>query len=81
MARHMTIDSIMNKLQGEITRIWKMKPEEMEARLYKAYLDKARTLAYLAQVAASIIEKHELEKRLDAIEKELEKLEERRSAA
>jgi len=42
------------------------------------YLDKARTIAYLSQVASSIIEKHEFEKRLEEIERKLEALPERK---
>ncbi|HON29393.1 MAG TPA: hypothetical protein PLA64_13920 [Mesotoga infera] len=72
MAKPITIDSLMSKLQSEISRISKMKPEEIDPGLFKLYLDKARTIAYLSQVASSIIEKHEFEKRLEEIERKLE---------
>lgn len=78
MPRRMTIDSLLAKLQTEISRISKMKPEEIDPGLFKLYLDKARTIAYLSQVASSIIEKHELEKRLEEIERKLEALPERK---
>lgn len=78
MPRKMTIDNLMSRLQSEITRISKMKPEEIDPGLFKLYLDKARTIAYLSQVASSIIEKHELEKRLEEIERKLEALPERK---
>lgn len=72
MAKPMTINALMRKLQSELNRISQMKPEEIEPRLFKAILDKARTIAYLSQVSSSIIEKHELEKRLEEIERKLE---------
>ncbi len=72
MAKAMTINALMRKLQSELNRISQMKPEEIEPALFKANLDKARTIAYLSQVTSSIIEKHELEKRLEEIEKKLE---------
>jgi len=78
MAKPITIDSLMSKLQSEISRISKMKPEEIDPGLFKLSLDKARTIAYLSQVASSIIEKHELEKRLEEIERKLEALPERK---
>ncbi len=72
MPRKMTISSLLAKLQTQITEISRLKPEEIEPALFKATLDKARTLAYLSQVASSIIEKHELEKRLEEIERKLD---------
>jgi len=57
-----------------------MKPEEIEPRLFKSHLDKARTLAYLSQVASSIIERHELEKRLEEIERKLEEVPQRKAS-
>ena len=70
----MTINNLMSRLQSEINRISKMNPEEIDPGLFKLYLDKARTLAYLSQVASSIIEKHEYEKRLEDLERKLEAL-------
>ena len=74
----MTINNLMSRLQSEINRISKMNPEEIDPGLFKLHLDKARTLAYLSQVASSIIEKHEYEKRLEDLERKLEALPERK---
>jgi len=70
----MTINNLMSRLQSEINRISKMNPEEIDPGLFKLYLDKARTIAYLSQVASSIIERHEFERRLEEIERKLEAL-------
>ncbi len=74
MPRKMTINSLLAKLQTQIAEISKLSPEEAEADVYKRTLEKARGLAYLCQVASSIIEKHELEKKVDELAAEIESL-------
>ena len=74
MPRKMTIDSLLARLQTEITRIAKLDPIETDPEVYRRTIEKARALAYLWQVASSIIEKHELEKQLEEIERKLEAL-------
>ncbi len=76
MARNMTIDSLLRKIQSEINKIWKLDPDKVDAVTYKQYLDKARVMGYLCSVGGQLLEKHDLEKRLDRIEQELEKIEE-----
>jgi len=70
----MTIDSLLARLQTEITRIARLDPTEADPEVYRRTIEKARALAYLSQVASSIIEKHEFEKRLEEIERKLEAL-------
>ena len=74
MPRRMTIDSLLARLQTEITRIARLDPTEADPEVYRRTIEKARALAYLSQVASSIIEKHELEKQLEEIERKLEAL-------
>ncbi len=74
MPRRMTIDSLLARLQTEITRIARLDPTEADPEVYRRTIEKARALAYLSQVASSIIEKHEFEKRLEEIERKLEAL-------
>lgn len=74
MPRKMTINSLLAKLQTQITEISKLSPKEAEPDIYKRTLEKARGLAYLCQVASSIIEKHELEKKIDELAIEIESL-------
>jgi hypothetical protein len=74
----MTIDSLLARLQTEITRIARLDPTEADPEVYRRTIEKARALAYLSQVASSIIEKHELEKQLEEIERKLEALPERK---
>lgn len=78
MPRRMTIDSLLARLQTEITRIARLDPTEADPEVYRRTIEKARALAYLSQVASSIIEKHELEKQLEEIERKLEALPERK---
>ena len=74
MPRKMTINSLLAKLQTQITEISRLKPEEANPEIYKRTLERARALAYVSQVASSIIEKHELEKRVDELAAEIDAL-------
>ena len=76
-----TIGGLLKKIQAEIVAIQRLDPQEMDPQLFKCYMDKARVLGYLCATAGQLIEKHDLEKRLEAIEKDLEQLSERRGAA
>ena len=78
---NITIGGLLKKIQAEITAIQKLDPKSMEPQLFKCYMDKARVMGYLCATAGQLIEKHDLEKRLEAIEKDLEQLSERRGAA
>lgn len=72
MPRRMTIDSLLARLQTEITRIARLDPTEADPEVYRRTIEKARALAYLSQVASSIIEKHQLEKKVDELAAEVE---------
>jgi len=47
----------------------------MNEKLFKLYLEKARVMGYLASVASQLIEKHDLEKRLEKLEELFERYE------
>ena len=76
-----TIGGLLKKIQAEIVAIQKLDPKTMEPQLFKCYMDKARVMGYLCATAGQLIEKHDLEKRLEKIEEELEELNERRAVA
>jgi len=73
MAKKMSVDTLLRRLQHEINTIRKLKPEDMDQKIFKLYLEKARVMGYLASVMSQIIEKHELEKRLEKLEEIIEK--------
>lgn len=76
-----TIGGLLKKIQAEIVAIQKLDPQSMDPQLFRSYMDKARVMGYLCATAGQLIEKHDLEKRLEAIEKDLEQLNGRRGAA
>jgi hypothetical protein len=76
-----TIGGLLKKIQAEIVAIQKLDPLSMDPQLFKCYMDKARVMGYLCATAGQLIEKHDLEMRLEAIERDLEQLNERRGAA
>ncbi len=76
-----TIGGLLKKIQAEIVAIQKLDPLSMDPQLFKCYMDKARVMGYLCATAGQLIEMHDLEKRLEAIERDLEQLNERRGAA
>jgi DNA-binding winged helix-turn-helix (wHTH) protein len=71
-----TIGGLVRKIQKQIVEIQKLDPKKMDPKLFKLYTEKARVLSYLCATAGQLIEKHELEKRLDEVEEELDKLKE-----
>jgi len=81
MARNMTIESLLRKIQSEINKIWKLDPDKVDTITYKQYLDKARVMGYLCSVGGQLLEKHDLEKRLERLEEELGKIEQSRRVA
>lgn len=81
MARNMTIESLIRKIQSEINKIWKLDPDKVDTITYKQYLDKARVMGYLCSVGGQLLEKHDLEKRLERLEEELGKIEQSRRVA
>jgi hypothetical protein len=62
----MTIESLLRKIQSEINKIWKLDPDKVDPITYKQYLDKARVMGYLCSVGGQLLEKHDLEKRLES---------------
>jgi len=78
---NITIGGLLKKIQAEIVAIQKLDPNSMEPQLFKCYMDKARVMGYLCATAGQLIEKHDLEKRMEKIEEELDKLNERRAVA
>lgn len=74
MPRRMTITSLLAKLQTQITEISKLNPKEANPEIYKRTLERARAVAYVSQVASSIIERHELEKKVDELAAAIESL-------
>ena len=81
MARNMPIESLLRKIQSEINKIWKLDPDKVDPITYKQYLDKARVMGYLCSVGGQLLEKHDLEKRLEKLEEDLGKIEESRRVA
>jgi transcription initiation factor IIE alpha subunit len=77
----MTIESLLRKIQSEINKIWKLDPDKVDTITYKQYLDKARVMGYLCSVGGQLLEKHDLEKRLERLEEELGKIEQSRRVA
>jgi len=75
MARKLTVDTLLRRVQHEINFIRKLDPSEMNEKLFKLYLEKARVMGYLASVASQLIEKHDLEKRLEKLEELFERYE------
>ena len=71
--KDLTVKALLRKVQNEINFIRKLDPKTMDKTLYKLYLEKARVLGYLASVASQLIEKHDLEKRIEAFEDALKK--------
>jgi hypothetical protein len=49
-----------------------LNPKEVDPKTFKLYLEKARVMGYLASVMSQIIEKHDLEKRIERLESILE---------
>ena len=47
----------------------------MDEKLFKLYLEKAWVMGYLASVASQIIEKHDLERRVEKLEELIERYE------
>ena len=64
--------TILRRVQDEMAIIRKLDPETTEPDLYERYHKRARTIGYLATVASQVIKQHEIERRLDEIEKRLE---------
>jgi hypothetical protein len=64
--------TILRRVQEEMAMIRKLDPENCDPEIFDRYQRKARTIGYLATVASSVIKQHEIEERLDAIEKRLE---------
>jgi len=81
MARNMTIESLLRKIQSEINKVWKLDRDKVDPITYKQYLDKARVMGYLCSVGGQLLEKHDLEKRLEKLEEDLGKIEESRRVA
>jgi hypothetical protein len=77
----MTIESLIRKIQSEINKIWKLDPDKVDTITYKQYLDKARVMGYLCSVGSQLLEKHDLEKRLEKLEEDLGRIEESRRVA
>ena len=75
-----TIGGLLKKIQAEIVAIQKLDPNSMEPKLFKCYMDKARVMGYLCATAGQLIEKHDLEKRMEKIEEELEQINDRGAA-
>ncbi len=72
MAKMMSMETLLRRVQHEINIIRKLDPNTMDHGIFKLYLEKARVMGYLASVISQIIEKHELEKRLEHLEQLIE---------
>jgi len=70
--RKISIDTLLRRVQHELNVIRKLNPEEVDPKIFKLYLEKARVMGYLASVLSQIIEKHDLEKRIERLEAILE---------
>ena len=64
--------TILRRVQEEMAAVRKLDPETTDPDIYERYHKRARTIGYLATVASTVIKQHEIEKRLDEIEKRLE---------
>ena len=72
--KDLTMRTLLRKIQREINTIQKLDTETHDSKEMKMLIDKARTLGYLISVASQILEKHELEKRIEHIEKAIEEM-------
>ena len=70
--RKISTETLLRRVQHELNVIRKLNPEEVDPKIFKLYLEKARVMGYLASVLSQIIEKHDLEKRIERLEAILE---------
>ncbi|MCD6551375.1 hypothetical protein [Thermotoga sp.] len=70
--RKISTETLLRRVQHELNVIRKLNPEEVDPKIFKLYLEKARVMGYLASVLSQIIEKHDLEKRIERLETILE---------
>lgn len=62
--REMTSKYLKNTMQDSIAKVKKLEPKTFSEKIQVA-----KTIGYLVSVASQVIEKHELEKRLNELEK------------
>jgi hypothetical protein len=70
--RKISTETLLRRVQHELNVIRKLNPKEVDPKTFKLYLEKARVMGYLASVMSQIIEKHDLEKRIEKLESILE---------
>lgn len=73
--RAISTETLLRRVQHELSFIRKLNPNEVDEKIFKLYLEKARVMGYLASVISQILEKHELEKRIERLEQVIEERE------
>ena len=64
----MKISTLVKKSCAALHRVELLDPRECDREVFKMEIEKARAIAYLVKTVSEIIEKHELEKRIEALE-------------
>ncbi len=64
----MKTSTLIRKATVALRAIEKLDPVTADSEVFKREIEKARAIAYLVKTVSEIIEKHELEKRIEALE-------------
>lgn len=64
----MKTSTLVRKATAALHRVEKLDPVSTDSEVFKREIEKARAIAYLVKTVSEIIEKHELEKRIEALE-------------
>lgn len=76
MSRRISTNTLLRKITKQIKEVEALDPEEFDKDKYKMMIDKARIIGYLSSIASQIIDKYELENRLEIMEVKMKEMEE-----
>jgi len=64
----MKISTLVKKSCAALHRVELLDPQECDREVFKMEIERARAIAYLVKTVSEIIEKHEMETRIEALE-------------
>lgn len=73
--RKLTFRGLLRRIQEQLIELRKLDVRE-EKEIARLKIEKARAIGYLVSTASQVMEKHEVLKRIEELERRLEELEE-----